>query len=486
MAKNDRRLTRRKFLGHSLAGITAGGVFVSGDSADAAQAGGSRQATGVKVGEVTDTSAIVWMRLTAGAAHNAKGFAPPRGKAILLPKDQRIEDLRGACPGAEGAVRLRWSTRADLKDAQMTEHKVSAKTDFSHQFSLASLKPATVYHYSAKTAGAKDKMVHAPLVGRFETAPAPDVAADITFTVVSCTGYRDLDHPDGYHIFPAMHKLAPKFYVHTGDNCYYDSDDIRANTVALARHHWHRMHGQPRQVAFHLTTPGYWEKDDHDCYHDDCWPTTTSKLMLPLTFPEGLAVFREQVPMGPRTYRTFRWGRGLQIWLVEGRDFRSPNTMKDGPEKTIWGKEQKEWVLKSLLASNADFKILISPTPIVGPDRPNKADNHSNAAFRHEGDELRRWFRKNVPERFCWINGDRHWQYHSVHPETGLHEFCTGAGSDDHAGGTPGLDKKIHRFHRVLGGFVSVAYSRAGKRGTLTLRHHDVMGKVVYEYAMKA
>lgn len=483
MAKQERRLTRRKFLGQSLA---AAGVLAVADSTDAGEAGGSRQATGVKVGEVTDTSAIVWMRLTANASHNANGHTPPKGKAIVLAKGMRIEDLRGACPGAEGVVRLRYSTRADLKDAVATEwQKVSAKSDFSHQFALTSLKPATVYHYSAETAGPGGKPSHAPLAGQFETAPAADVYANITFTVISCTGYRDLDHLDGYHIFPAMQKLRPKFYVHTGDNVYYDSDDIRANTVALARHHWHRMHGQPRQVAFHLQTPGCWEKDDHDAYHDDCWPGTQSKLMLPLTFPEGLAIFREQVPMGPRTYRTFRWGRGLQIWLVEGRDFRSPNTLKDGPDKTIWGKEQKEWVLKSLLASNADYKVLISPTPIVGPDRVKKADNHSNAAFRHEGDELRRWFQKNLPERFCWINGDRHWQYHSVHPVTGLHEFGTGAGSDPHAGGSPGEDKKIHRFHRVLGGFLSVSFSRAGKRGSLTLRHHDVMGKVVYEVGLK-
>ena len=45
--------------------------------------------------------------------------------------------------------------------------------------------------------------------------------------------------------------------------------------------------------------------------------------------------------MGEQTYRTFRWGKDLQIWLVEGRDFRSPNNMPDGPDKTIWGAEQK-------------------------------------------------------------------------------------------------------------------------------------------------
>ena len=71
-----------------------------------------------------------------------------------------------------------------------------------------------------------------------------------------------------------------------------------------------------------------------------------------------------------------------------------------------------------------------------------------------------------MPERFFWINGDRHWQYHSVHPETGLHEFGTGAASDPHAGGTPGEDKKLHRFHRVRGGFLSVAFARTGNRGS--------------------
>jgi len=91
-----------------------------------------------------------------------------------------------------------------------------------------------------------------------------------------------------------------------------------------------------------------------------------------------------------------------------------------------------------------------------------------------------------VPDRFFWINGDRHWQYHSVHPDTGLHEFCTGCASDRHAGGTPGENKKIHRFHRVRGGFLSVAYRRADKRGAVTVRHHDVMGKVVNEHVFRA
>ena len=87
-------------------------------------------------------------------------------------------------------------------------------------------------------------------------------------------------------------------------------------------------------------------------------------------------------------YRTVRWGKDLEVWLVEGRDFRSPNNMPDGPDKSIWGGEQKEWLKKTLLASDATFKILVSPTPIVGPDRGNKADNHANSRVRSRGQRV--------------------------------------------------------------------------------------------------
>ena len=152
--------------------------------------------------------------------------------------------------------------------------------------------------------------------------------------------------------------------------------------------------------------------------------------------------------------------------------------MKDGPEKTIWGKDQKAWLFRTMKESNATWKVIISPTPLVGPDRLNKKDNHSNAGFQHEGDEVRRWLKENVPGNGFVVCGDRHWQYHSVHPLTGLHEFSVGAASDVHAGGTPGENKEYHRFHRVKGGFLSVV--ARGKN--LSFRHHDVTGKVVYEY----
>ena len=55
--------------------------------------------------------------------------------------------------------------------------------------------------------------------------------------------------------------------------------------------------------------------------------------------------------------------------------------MPDGPEKTILGSEQKAWLMKTLSESKATFKLVFSPTPIVGPDRKNKRDNHANTGL---------------------------------------------------------------------------------------------------------
>ncbi len=206
-----------------------------------------------------------------------------------------------------------------------------------------------------------------------------------------------------------------------------------------------------------------------------------SKFMHEFTFQQGQAVFLEQVPMGEHTWRTRRWGKDLQVWMVEGRDFRSPNTDPDGPEKTIWGAEQKDWFRKSLEQSDATFKILISPTPVVGPDRPSKKDNHANAGFAHEGAEIRSLLasQKNA----FVICGDRHWQYASVDPTTQLREYSVGPASDEHAGGWKKDDfmPEYHKYMKVIGGFLSVSVDRENNSPVITFRHHSTKGEVEHE-----
>jgi alkaline phosphatase D len=123
----------------------------------------------------------------------------------------------------------------------------------------------------------------------------------------------------------------------------------------------------------------------------------------------------------------------------------------------------------------------VNPNPIVGPDHPRKKDNHANPAFATEGKEFRTWLKDNVAGSVVWMNGDRHWQYHSVDPEIGLNEFGCGPASDEHAvpPGT-GEDRRYHQFLRIKGGFVAVTVNPRDKERPLVVEHRDVKGRVVY------
>ena len=170
-------ITRRSFVARSSAAVA--GSMIAGHSLDAAQAAGPFQAMGTRAGEVTDTTAIVWTRLTAAPVRNNGGVVIPkrgkdeekRGKSeskVNVP----VEQLEGACPGAPGRVQLRYGTREDLSDAKVTEvAPASAENDFICHFRLGGLKPGTVYHYASEIPGAAKETTFR---GKFETAPAAD------------------------------------------------------------------------------------------------------------------------------------------------------------------------------------------------------------------------------------------------------------------------------------------------------------------------
>ncbi len=442
---------------------------------------------GLRVGEVTQNSAVVWTRVTKTKERNWDGVktAPLRSKK-RNDQDENIPvaELEGEITGAPGLIQLTWSTSESFENANNSKLiTVDAKRDFVHQFELDDLSPGTKYFLRVDEIDSGNEAEVTSALGSFSTPVEADQWQDASFAVVTGQMYKDLDHREGFHIYPAMKKVGVDFLVPTGDTVYYDNESPRAKTLELARYHWHRMYSLPRHIEFHKTVPGYWEVDDHDALSNDCWPTMKPKFMLPLTFEQGYGTFREQVPLGTQpTHRTIRYGKGLQVWMVEGRLFRSPNNMPDGPEKSIWGIEQRDWLMKSILESDADFKVLVSPTPIVGPDRSGKKDNHANDVFAYEGNLFRNWTAEHKLNNLFVCCGDRHWQYYSIDPKTKLKEFSCGPASDKHAGGTPGQDFEIQPFHRVKGGFLSVSVFQEKNTPVIAFRHHDVHGKVVNEY----
>jgi hypothetical protein len=68
----------------------------------------TRQATGVKVGEITPVSAVIWTRRTQSARRLDDG---PRCRATgkeasHLPQGADVNAMEGACPGEAGYIQV--------------------------------------------------------------------------------------------------------------------------------------------------------------------------------------------------------------------------------------------------------------------------------------------------------------------------------------------------------------------------------------------
>jgi alkaline phosphatase D len=296
--------------------------------------------------------------------------------------------------------------------------------------------------------------------------------------VIACQDYpRRDDKRLGHTIYREMLKLDPDFMAHTGDTLYYDKPKPFAKTVALARFKWNRFYGLHLPKEFHRRVPTWFIKDDHDTLKNDCWP---GQKYGELTFARGLEIYREQLPVSAPAYRRQRWGKHLELWFLEGREFRSPNRMEDGPDKTILGAAQLKWLRDTLSASTATFRVVVSATPIVGPDRLGKRDNHANQNFQHEGKALRA-FLASQP-RTIVICGDRHWQYASHDPATGLREWCCGSAANEHAGGFQmGNRTEMHDYLKICGGFLHGQVRIEDGATDLVLRHYDPSGQITNE-----
>jgi len=440
-------------------------------------------AQGEMSGEVTASAVLLQSRLTA---------IP--GPAL---------DENADVPGKTGVACFEWSESPEFAGSKRTEWlEAKADHDFIVRANLDGLKAGTLYHYRLVFGETRE----AAKPGPTRTFKTLRENGPVSFCMGSCMNYHSFmvgksngggpvtateeDKRLGYPSFAAMTALKPDFFIGTGDIVYYDHPaKPAAQTLPELRRKWHEQFRFPRMIEFFAHTPAFWSKDDHDFRFNDA-DLDGEKLPTPST---GIEIFREQMPIfvpedrTTPTYRTHRVHKHLQLWFVEGRDFRSPNKMPDGPEKSIWGREQREWLQSTLKASDAAWKIIITPTPMVGPDRNSKKDNHTNlAGFKHEADSFFQWLIDNQITNLLTFCGDRHWQYHSIHP-LGVEEFSVGALNDENAirgerpGGPKTTDpegkiKQPYIYDQPTGGFLRVMIDDTAK---LVLEHRDDHGVVL-------
>ena len=473
---------------------------------DIREASGAYQATGIKISEPTASSVSVWTRVTRRADRIADDGPLPvlhvydrtSGQELAIKDNARfvngrpvvtfaagsdLGSLRGAAPGTTGQTRVRYRAAGSNTWRETAWQEASPERDFTAVFGLSGLPASTRFQVAVEARINSRAAVSSTVDGGFVTAPTPAADAGIKFCVMTCQQYEDRDQVDGFNIYPAMLRWQPDFFVNTGDAVYYDHGPVHALNVDLARYHWARMFGFPTLRDFHRQVGSYFMKDDHDTLTDDCHPGDRTG---DFTFADGLRVYREQTAQGDPPYRTIRWGRHLQVWLLEGRETRSSRAADRTNPPVLLGPEQVRWLSRTLAASDATFRIVITPTPMVGPDRDAKFDNLSNRGYAVEGNQVREFLahQKNLTV----ITGDRHWQYVSQDQAHLIQEWSVGPASDAHAQGwDEDQPRPDHLFLRIKhGGFLSGEVKTNATQPSLTLQLHDVNGGVVFEKTQPA
>jgi alkaline phosphatase D len=471
-------------------------------------------AQGLMAGEATDSSVILQSRLAA--------------------TDTLVD---GDIPGIHGMARFGISQKSSL-DASIFSDWIFADStnDYLVRHQFTDLSPATTYYYYLEY-GINKNLLHISPANSFATNAGRAQQAENSFVVVtgmnyyhhhygkydSLTAYQGADKGLGYPALVAISDSSPDYFIGTGDNVYFDHPSGRSYSNAIKRgkaphpgtyegkevvdeagmrKKYHEQFSQKRFRDLFATSATYWEKDDHDYRMNDADPFSE----FPISHKLGIKNFREQLPVvcpanDGTTYRTRRINKDLQLWFVEGRDYRDANDREPGPEKTLWGAEQLAWIKSTLLESDATFKLLISPTPMVGPDDAYKKDNHVNPlGFRHEGDAFFAWLVEHdfLNKHFYIVCGDRHWQYHAQHP-LGIEEFSCGALVDNNsragrlAGDPKSTDPEalIKQYYvqgtaeEATGGFLYIK-NTVGEHPQLHFEFYDDMGSLLYKHVKTA
>ncbi len=459
------------------------------------------QATGFKLVEPSAEAIVVWTRVTRDPAAAAadrplprvtvvdaatgEERAPrdnamyPRGRPrIAFPDGADWGSIRGAAIGVAGQTRVRHRAAGETAWRETPWGDVDPQADFTRLVKLTGLRPGTRHEVVVEARPVGDDAATSNLQGNFRTAPLPAASAGASFTVMSCQQYEDQDRPDGLEIYPSMLRGRPDFMINTGDVVYYDHGPVHALNETLARYHWARMYALPTLRDFHRQAGAFFMRDDHDTLTDDSRPGDRNG---DLTFEAGVRLFREQTALPATGYRRIRWGRHLEVWLLEGREHRSTRAADRTAPPVILGAKQWEWLERSLTESDATFRVVVTAAPVVGPDRATKDDNLSNAGYRDEGERVRALFARQ--RDLVLVTGDRHWQYVSRDPKTGVEEWSVGPASDRHAGGwNEENPRPQHRFLRIRhGGYLSGEVALRNEAPILTLRLHDTSGKTVFE-----
>ena len=283
----------------------------------------------------------------------------------------------------EGDVRVQVAKDEGFKELVVEgKQRSSADDDFVVKLGIEGLEPATRYYYRFLPPSGEPSPV-----GTFETAPDLGTAADVTFAY---SGDTDAFYKP-FNLLTKVRGDEPAFFIYLGDTVYadYTNTGLPAATTLddyRQRYKINREDEPLRSLLASTSTYAIW--DDHEVKNDFAGQDVDQAQMAAGrdAFLEYLPIRQDQTDAN-RLYRTFSWGKDVQLFILDERQYRSAeaictddegNTIsipsfegdaacKQGladPSRTFLGQEQKEWLKQALLSSTAKFKFIVNEVPI--------------------------------------------------------------------------------------------------------------------------
>ncbi len=271
------------------------------------------------------------------------------------------------------------------------------------------VEPGRQYEYELYLDSKKTAL---PYPTRFKTQPLWQWRTDppaFSLATGSCnyvneTRYDRPGTPYGseHFIFNRIFDQQPDLMIWLGDNTYYREPDWTTRTGMLHRYTHDRA--LPELQPLLASTHHFAVWDDHDFGPNDSdgsWPHKETAWEVFRAF-WGNPTFGLNDDKGCTTW--FRYA-DIDFFLLDGRYFRTPNHCETCPERSMLGKNQREWLLGSLSESRAPFKIIAIGTQVLTSELNDETFAHY---FSAERDSILAHIERENIKNVIFLTGDRH------------------------------------------------------------------------------
>lgn len=395
---------------------------------------------GVASGDVTDTTAVIWTRTNGPRVIQAEWW------------EEESASADGSVSGRDQAKRLPPAGGAQTSTLQAT----SAADDYTVKVRVTGLRPATKYRYrfwaaTGEADGAFRDVAEPSKEGTFQTPLMSTEHSPVTLLWSGDLGGqgRCRAGQEEYPIFDRMRNLKADAMLFLGDTVYGDEictvppnvagSSFAAQTVDQYRAKHRYQRGAASLRRFLAETPVLVTWDDHEVRNDFSGPYDSQ-------MPAGRQALLDYWPIGTpsdeptRLYRTFRYGADVELFVLDTRQYRSRNSDPDGPDKTMLGAEQRDWLLSGLTQSTATWKVIVTSVPLSNNRKGGslRAPGHDSWARAEDGTgfehELRmiveRIMTKDI-RNVVWLAADVHYVQANAYDPSGdgepdFHEFIAG------------------------------------------------------------